>query len=298
MSSDFSKAVSALAVTLIAGALIDYRVGPPASKPLPLASATAAESQPQEARTLRVCADPNNLPFSNEQGRGFENALAAMVAKDLGRTLSYTWWPQRRGFVRNTLRAGECDVVMGVPSHYGMVLPTAPYYRSTYVFVTRRDRGLHIRSLDDPQLRHLRIGVFANVPPAHALAVRDLQDNIRGYSIYGDYTQPNPPRALIDAVAHREVDVAIAWGPLAGYFAEREPVALVLSPIPTPAGQPTWPMTYAISMGVRANDAHLKALLDTELAHRRADIETLLESYGVPLVEADGQIRTPPDIAE
>ena len=324
MFSDFSKAITALAVTLVAGALIDYRVGPSSARPLPLDSAfartltvdgqagdRAATLQAVEWKvdpstaagqtagtTLRVCADPNNLPFSNERRKGFENALAKLVAKDLGRTLTYTWWPQRRGFVRNTLRAGECDVVMGVPSDYDLVLPTAPYYRSTYVFVTRRDRGLHIQSLDDPKLRHLTIGVFANVPPAHALAVRDLQSNIRGYSIYGNYDDPNPPRALIDAVAHREVDVAIAWGPLAGYFAEREPVALALSPVPTPAGQPTWPMTYAISMGVRRNDTHLRAVLDAELARRRPEIERLLASFGVPLVEPNGQVRTPADIAE
>ncbi len=296
MSSDFRNALTALAVTLLAGALIDYCVEPTAARPLPIESASTgviAASAP-----LRVCADPNNLPFSSSQGKGFEKALAQMLAKDLGRPVSYTWWPQRRGFIRNTLRAGECDVVMGVPSDYEMVLPTAPYYRSTYVFVTRRDRGLRIRSLDDPQLRHLKIGIFANVPPAHALAIRDLQDNIRGYSIYGDYTRPDPPRALIDAVAHGEVDVAIAWGPLAGYFAEREPVALVLTPIPTPAGQPTWPMIYAISMGVRRSDSHLKAVLDAELARRRPEIERLLASFGVPLVEPDGQIRTPADIAE
>lgn len=292
MSSDFSKALTALAITVIAGAAIDYRVQPSLARPL------LHMQGPAHPAALRVCADPNNLPFSNEQGKGFENALAALVAQDLGRTVSYTWWPERRGFVRNTLRAGECDVVMGVPADYELVLPTAPYYRSSYVFVTRRDRGLRIRSLDDPQLRHLRIGIFANTPPAHALAIRDLQSNIRGYSIYGDYSQPNPPRALIDAVVHREVDVAIAWGPLAGYFAEREPVALVLTPIPTPPGQPTWPMTYAISMGVRRSDAPLKAILDAELARRRPEIQRLLASFGVPLVEPDGQVRTPADIAE
>ena len=292
MSSDFKNAFAALAITLVLGALIDYTVEPARARPLVLSRAP-----PKEA-ALRVCADPNNLPFSNQLGQGFENTLAQMVAKDLGRTLSYTWWPQRRGFVRNTLRAGACDVVMGVPSDYDLLLPTKPYYRSTYVFVTRRDRRLRISSLDDPLLRHLTIGIFANIPPAHALAVRDLQANIRGYNIYGDYDHPNPPRALIDAVAHREVDVAIAWGPLAGYFAEREPVPLVLTPVPTPAGQPTWPMTYAISMGVRHDDARLRSVLDAELTRRRSEIDALLASFGVPLVEPDGHVLTRSDIPE
>lgn len=282
MSSDFRNALTAFGVTLVAALLIDWSVGP--------AHAAAAE--------LRVCADPNNLPFSNERGEGFENRLAAMLAKELGRTLHYTWWPQRFGFVRHTLGAGSCDVVMGVPSDYELVRPTAPYYRSTYVFVTRRDQGLHLTSLDDPRLHHLRIGIHINVPPAHALAARDLQSNLRGYSIYGDYSQPDPPRALIDAVAHGEVDVAIAWGPLAGYFAAREPVALELSPVPTPAGQPSWPMTYAISMGVRRQDRQLETALDAALTHRHREIEHLLASYGVPLVQPDGHISIASDPAE
>lgn len=286
MYSDFSKALTALVVTLAAGVLIDYRVQPAHATRLPLETGRG-----NHGPELRVCADPNNLPFSNDHGKGFENALAEMVAKDLGRAVRYTWWPQRRGFVRSTLSAGECDVVMGVPSDYDLALPTAPYYRSTYVFVTRRDRGLHLSSLDDPRLRTLRIGVQANVPPAHALAVRDLQSNVRGYSLYGDYLQPNPPRALIDAVAHGDVDVAIAWGPLAGYFAQRESVALELSPVPTPPGQSLWPMTYAISMGVRPQDARLRAMLDAEIARRRPDIDRLLASYGVPLVGPDGRVR-------
>jgi mxaJ protein len=292
MSSDFRQALLALAVTVAAGALIDYRVDPAVAQPL------RGEAASHGGADLKVCADPNNLPFSNEQGKGFENALATLVAKDLGRTVRYTWWPQRRGFVRNTLSAGGCDVVMGVPSDYGLVATTVPYYRSTYVFVTRRDRHLRIVSLDDPQLKSLRIGTFANVPPAQALAVRNLQDNLRGYSIYGNYLQPNPPRALIDAVAHGDVDVAIAWGPLAGYFAEREPVALDLAPIPTPTGQPTWPMSYSISMGVRHQDGALKARLDAEIARRRPAIEHLLASFGVPLVEPDGRVRMPRDTSE
>jgi mxaJ protein len=239
------------------------------------------------AETLRVCADPNNLPFSNATEEGFENALARLIAAELGVDVSYTWWPQRRGFIRNTLRAKQCDVVIGVPAAYELAQTTKPYYRSTYVFVTRKD-GPHIDSLDDPALRKLRIGVHvvgddgSNVPPAQALANRGVVANIRGYSIYGDYSQPDPPRALIDAVAREEVDVAIAWGPLAGYFASREAVPLVVTAVP-PDASPL-PMSFAIAMGVRRGDDELKARLDSVLERRREDIRALLTRYGVPLL--------------
>src|SRR5437868_3481759 len=167
------------------------------------------------ANEFRVCADPNNLPFSNARGEGFENRLAELVARDLGAEVAYTWWAQRRGFLRNTLKAGLCDVVMGVPAALDGVRATRPYYRSTYVFVYRRS-GPAIRSLDDPALRRVRVGVpiigdaGADPPPVHALAARHIVDNLVGFTVYGDYGQPNPPARLIDAVASGTVDVAVA----------------------------------------------------------------------------------------
>src|SRR5512144_2991888 len=123
---------------------------------------------------LRVCADPNNLPFSNDKQQGFENAVAELVAADLHRRVTYTWLPQRRGFARNTLNAHKCDVIMGVPSSYELAMPTRPYYRSTYVFVSRRDRHVTIHSFDDPQLRRLRVGVHFLGTPTEALAKRNI----------------------------------------------------------------------------------------------------------------------------
>jgi mxaJ protein len=252
-----------------------------------LATALTVFALGTHAETLRVCADPNNLPFSNAKEEGFENALARLVAGDLGADVSYTWWPQRRGFIRNTLRAKQCDLVIGVPAGYELVQTTNPYYRSTYVFVTRKD-GPQVTSLDDPALRKLRIGVHvvgddgSNVPPAQALANRGIVANIRGYSIYGDYSLPDPPRTLIDAVARDEVDVAIAWGPLAGYFASREPAALTLTAVP-PDSSPL-PMSFAIAMGVRRGDDALRARLDEVIDRRREDIRSLLIRYGVPLL--------------
>src|SRR5256885_5389623 len=189
------------------------------------------------AQALRVCADPNNLPFSNQRREGFENKIAEIVARELKRPLAYYWMPQRRGFVRNTLNAHQCDVVIGVPAEFDPLRSTAPYYRSTYVFVSRRDRALHVRSFDDPRLKTLTIGIqvtgddYANPPAAQALASRQIIQNVRGYTVYGDYSRPNPPRGLIDAVADGKVDVAVAWGPLAGYFARREPVPMDVTPV-------------------------------------------------------------------
>ena len=185
----------------------------------------ARESRP--SRVLRVCADPNNLPFSNEAGDGFENRLAELIADELNARVEYTWWAQRRGFFRNTLRADRCDVVMGMPASFELALATRPYYRSTYVFVYRADAPFAVQSFDDSILRGLRIGVPIigddgyNPPPAHALGSRGIVRNVLGYPVYGDYREPNPPARLVDAVADGEIDIAIAWGPLAAWAAQQ-----------------------------------------------------------------------------
>lgn len=240
---------------------------------------------------FRVCADPNNLPFSDSLGRGFENRIAALIGRDFGQPVEYTWWPQRRGFVRNTLRAGRCDVVIGVPYAYELTARTAPYYRSSYVFVTRADRKLHIRSFDDPALRRLRIGVhlmgddYANSPAVLALNRRGLSGRIVGYMIYGDYSRPHPPSDLIDAVARRQVDVAVVWGPLAGYFAKQSPVPLTVTPVSPSIDLPFTQFVFDIAIGVRRGDTLRRAALDAELTRRRSAIRRILDEYGVPIVE-------------
>jgi mxaJ protein len=246
-----------------------------------LLAACVANAAPAEP--LRVCADPNNLPFSNVRGEGFENALAQLVAHELGRSVAYTWWPQRRGFLKNTLRADRCDVVIGMPLGSERVALTRPYYRSGYVFVTRA--GAHPpQSFDDPALADARIGLhaigddYANVPPAAALARRGLVGHVTGYPIYGDYSQPNPPLGLIDALANGDIDVAIAWGPLAGYAAKRARVPLRVTPVP--AAEPG--MTFAIAMAVRPDDKALVAALDRVLAHDQRAIARVLDRFGIP----------------
>ena len=245
-------------------------------------------TQKPAANSLRVCADPNNLPFSNNRGQGFENRIAELVARDLHEKVQYTWWAQRRGFIRNTLKAGECDVIMGIPTGVGMVLPTSPYYRSTYVFVTRRDRGMDIHSFDDPILRRVRVGVQligddgTNSPPAHALSNRGIINNVKGYTVYGDYSRESPPSRIIEAVANGEVDVAIAWGPMAGYWAKRSGVPLKLVPVQPQIDLPFLPFVFDIGVGVRHGDSTFRASLQTVLNRRRPEIQRILDEYGVP----------------
>jgi mxaJ protein len=281
----------------------------------PLLVSCAAKTQPRETRrvewtppqqsqptappsvswrtehVLKVCADPNNLPFSNERGEGFENKIAELVARDLGARVEYTWWAQRRGFFRNTLKSGACDVVLGVPAGFEMALTTAPYYRSTYVFVSRESRKLGVTSFDDPKLRQLKIGVqmigddFANTPPAHALAARGIVENVAGYTLYGDYAQANPPARIVDEVAQGKIDLAVVWGPLAGYFAKRERVALAVVPVSPQIDRPFLPFVYDISMGVRRGDSELRDALEQIVGRRRVEIDKILDDYGVPRVE-------------
>ena len=238
--------------------------------------------------TLRVCADPNNMPFSNKRGEGFENKLAELVARDLGKTVSYTWHAQRRGFIRNTLGANECDVIMGT-AHLDMISTTRSYYRSSYVFVSRADSDLTFSSINAPELKDLKIGVHligddgANTPPAHALGHQNIIDNVVGYPIYGDYRQESPPSELVKAVEKGEIDIAAVWGPLAGYYARQSEVPLRIVPITDTLEYMPMLFQYAIAMGVRKTDPVLKNQLNEVIYQRKDEIQALLERYGVPL---------------
>jgi len=206
----------------------------------------------------------------------------------LGDTVEYYWWPQRRAWVRHTIGEGKCDLAIGVPASFDPLTTTRPYYRSTYVFVSRADRRYGLRSLDDPRLRTLRIGLhfigtdYSNPPPAHALGARGIVRNVVGYSIYGNFQDPNPPARLIDAVATGDVDVAIVWGPLAGYFASREPVALAVTPIESAIDARTGVrFDFPIAVGVKKGDTVLRDAIQRVLDRDHAHIEALLTRYGM-----------------
>jgi quinoprotein dehydrogenase-associated probable ABC transporter substrate-binding protein len=259
---------------------------------LVLASAGIARRQPMPP-PLRVCADPNNLPFSNDQREGFENRIALLIARDMGTTAEFSWRPQMRGFVRKGLRAGACDVYMGVPASFGPLLTTNPYYRSTYVIVQRANSPVHVRSLDDSALRSLRVGVhmigddYQNTPPAQALAARGMIDNVRGYQIVDDYSKPSPQAHILQALERGEIDVAIVWGPFAGYFAKRAPTPLTIVPV-TPARDASGQIfAFDIAMGVRRTDTTLARTLDTLLVRERPAIRKILSDYGVPLASGE-----------
>jgi len=246
---------------------------------------------PASSLSLKVCADPNNLPYSNEAREGFENRIADLIGRELNKPVEYVWWAQRRGFVRNTLNAGACDLVVGTSSGMEMLATTRPYYKSTYVFLSRRDRKLGVQSLDDPQLRTLKIGVqligddFVNTPPAHALANRGMTRNLAGYTVYGDYRHANPAARIVDAVINREVDVAVVWGPLAGFFAKRSPVPLDIVPVNPRVDLPYLPFVFDIAMGVRRGDSTFRHQLDEIIARRRPTIDSILAAYGVPRID-------------
>ena len=244
---------------------------------------------PVAAQALVVCADPNNLPFSDRNELGFENRLARILGRALHVPIEYQWWAQRRGFARQTLARLRCDLWPGVVQGIASMATSTPYYRSTYVFVTRSARDLDGLTLDDPRLRDLTIGVQlvgddgTNTPPAHALARRGLVENVRGFTLYGDYRRPSPPAAIVRAVSDGAIDTALVWGPLAGYYASREPKPLRIEPV-TPSMDGAMPMAFAISVGVRKGDDSLLKRINAALATHAPEIRALLRAYAVPQV--------------
>lgn len=236
---------------------------------------------------LKVCADPNNLPFSNAKGEGFENKIVRLLASSLGRKVQWVWWAQHRGFARETLGEGSCDLWPGVASGMAGFAASQPYYRSTYVFLTRADRGLDIRSFDDPRLKTLEIGVQMigadgmHTPPAHALALRGLAAHLRPYVLDDDYGRPNPPAAIVEAVDQGDIDAAVVWGPLAGYFAGRAKHPLTITPVPGEASDGA-PMAFDIAMGVQSKNRRLLAAVNQSLERQRDGIDRILAAYHVP----------------
>lgn len=232
---------------------------------------------------LRACGDPDNMPFSNKQSEGFENKIAEVIAKELKVELTYFWWPHQRGLVRRALRPELCDVMISIPQGWDQVLWTKPYYRSAYVIIYPKDRGFQIRSLDDPILKRLKIGVYINTPPAEALANRDIRTNVVGYSLLYGSQNERSEKILRDLITG-EIDVVIDWGPMAGYFVKRMNGSSPLEVVPLQGGEPGIPFTFEFSMGVKEGNTALKAELEQAMNRRHAEIRKILEDYGVPLL--------------
>jgi mxaJ protein len=242
-----------------------------------LCAATAAAG----SAPLKVCADPDNLPFSNRKAQGFDNKIAELLAKDLGRQIVFVWQRAGRGFVRENLNKGICDALVGIPAGFRPVLATTPYYASSYVFVSRKASKLNISSFDDPRLRTLKIGVQVldddYAPPGRALARRQLAPNIVGFDTTG-----NESADIIRAVAARKIDIAVVWGPLAGYYAAKLKTALQLTPVSPEIDPPALPFRFAIAVGVRKSDRRLHDQLEAALQRGHAQIERILRAYSVP----------------
>jgi quinoprotein dehydrogenase-associated probable ABC transporter substrate-binding protein len=252
------------------------------------AMAAAQTSDLVVREVLRVCADPANLPFTNEAGAGFENKIAELLARDLGTPLQYTWFPQATGFVRNTLGAKRCDIVMGYAAGSDPVQNTNPYYRSAWVLVTRQNEALDgVASLGDPRLKGRRLGIIAGTPPATLLAVNGLIGDAKPYRLTVDRRHESPSEDMIRDIAAGEIDAGILWGPIGGYFAKNankgadKPLVVV----PLTRHELGVPMTFRITFGIRHGETEWKHRLNDFIAARQGEINRVLLEYGVPIID-------------
>ena len=249
-----------------------------------------AVDQPEavDRSALRVCSDPANMPFSNVKGEGFENKIAELLAAKLGVEVKYTWFPQATGFLRNTLRARRCDLVIGIPSGAELVLNTNPYYRSTYVMVTRKSDGITADRLEDPMLKSRKIGLIAGTPPAAVVARSGLMAHATAYDLVVDTRYDSPSHRMVDDLAAGRIDVALLWGPLGGYFAAQHGDALAVTPLVHEAKSSR--MDFYIAMGVRPGEINWKHDIDQLILENKEQITAILREYHVPLVDLRGNL--------
>jgi len=241
-----------------------------------------------DPKVLRVCADPRNMPFSNEKGEGFENKLAELVAQKLGKSLAYAWYPQAPGFVRNTLGAYKCDVIMGYPQGNDVVQSTNPYYRTAYALVFRTGSGLDgIDTLADPRLKAKRIGIVAGTPPATLLAANGLMTGAKPYPLVIDTRFDSSAAAMMKDLAAGDIDAAVLWGPMAGYYSKQATPPMKVVPLTKEKSGPR--LAYYITMGVRAADQEWKRQLNRLIAENQPAINAILASFGVPLLDDKSQ---------
>lgn len=258
---------------------------------LALAGAAAAQTGDLVATdALRVCADPANLPFSNEKREGFENRIAELVGHALDRPVEYVFFPQVQGFVRNTIRAGRCDLVMGTVAGDEMLQNTNPYYHTTYVLAFRRGADMP-EQLDDPRMKSLRLGAIARTPPVDLLVRYGLVDHTRFFPLAVDTRHETPGADLVRAVAQGELDVALVWGPIAGYQAKVKGLPIEVRALPGEAGATR--MDFRITMGVRAQEADWRRRINAVIRDKKGEIDAILHDYGVPMLDEQGRLQPP-----
>ncbi len=254
---------------------------------LPNVQAAGSNRQALTTAHLRVCADPNNLPFSNQAEEGLENRIIDLLAKELGKEVRYTWFPQSVGFVRNTLRLRQCDLISGITTTSEKVQNTNPYYHSAYSIVQRESLQPPIETLSDERLRSLKLGVVAGTPPADILATNGLLGNLKPYHLVADTRRDSPARDAVMDVAAGEVDVAFVWGPIAGYFSQQVDEPLLITPLLAEDSRVR--MNYRVSMAVRFNETDWKHSVNDALAAIQPQIDEILHEYGVPLLNDRGE---------
>ncbi len=242
------------------------------------------------AASLRVCADPDNMPFSNEKAEGFENKLAELIAQKLDVTLEYAWFAEATGYVPNTMGREACDLVMGYAQGTGLIEDTNPYYYTSYVLIYReQDASLAgIDNLSDPRLKGKRIGLFARTPPASILAMHGLVGEAKLFEINADESAAKATVGIIDEVASGELDAALLWGPVGGYYAERAAAPLKLVPLVKENAGPS--TIYGITMGVRPNEPEWKHTINKLIAENQGEINAILEGYNVPVLDEKGNL--------
>jgi quinoprotein dehydrogenase-associated probable ABC transporter substrate-binding protein len=287
----------AVTVTLLASAAVLAQGAPPTAGP-PGGGAGLGGARPEapfelvDPKVLRVCSDPHNMPYSNTELEGFENKLADLLAKQLGKGVAYTWYPNAPGFVRQTLALYKCDIIMGMPQGDDIVQVTNPYYRTVYVLMYKPGKGLDgVDTLSDPRLKDKHIGVVAGTPPATNMVLDGLMANAKPYPLVIDTRFDSSAAAMVKDVADGTIEAGVLWGPLAGYYAKRANTPVTIVPLLKETNGPR--LSYRIGMGVRYSDQDWKRDLNRVIKEQQPAIEALLQSYGVPLVDESNNLITP-----
>ena len=257
----------------------------------PILAQAQAPAELADRTELRVCADPSNLPFSNENGEGFENKIAELLAQHMKLTLAYTWYPQSVGFIVNTLRARECDLIMGIVAGAELVQNTNPYYRSAYVMVVRDEDKERLASFESPDMADARIGVIAGTPPSQLLLARNLMGHTVPYHLVVDTRAEQPGHDMLHDLADGSIDVALLWGPIAGYWIKHDRLPLSYTVLPSDPRHNVR-MDFRITMAVREGEPEWKRLINEQIRQTEPQIRKVLQDFGVPLLDEQGRLIT------